>query len=263
MKLAFDLISDLHIDSWTNSFNWQGLATSPFCIVAGDVARDRTTVIETLRHLGECYQAVFYIDGNDEHVHHYDDLYHSYRDLEQKLKRLPNITYLQGNVIVIDGVAILGTNGWWGYDFDPAIDSTDTALWHQQRSLLSGSTIKTIGNMSNTDASYMINSVARLQTHIDVQHIVLVTHTVPNPELISHDIDLDGSLKFNTMGNSQMMQVLQADHGDKIHTWCFGHYHGSVDQIKHGIRFVNNCHGRPGSDWCKHVYHPLRIEIEV
>jgi hypothetical protein len=32
------------------------------------------------------------------------------------------VVYLQDNVVVINGVAILGTNGWWGFDFDNTID---------------------------------------------------------------------------------------------------------------------------------------------
>jgi UDP-2,3-diacylglucosamine pyrophosphatase LpxH len=261
MQLAFDLISDLHIDACTDSFNWTGLATSPFCIVAGDVARDRITVIETLRHLSSCYQAVFYIDGNDEHRYYYSDLSSSYQELEQQIKKIPKVTYLQSNVIIIDGVAILSTNGWWGFDLDPAINSVQSAKWYQETLEISESAIDSIIKMSDTDVAYLANSIARLQTHSDVKHIVVITHTVPSAELISHDIDLEGSFKFNAMGNSNMLQILQADHAKKIHTWCFGHYHGNIDQIKHGIRFVNNCRGRVGTNWFKHVYHPMRIEI--
>jgi hypothetical protein len=58
-----DILSDLHVESM-NDFNWEGQPTSPFCIVAGDVARDRTILKSVLTHLGQCYQQVFYIDGN-------------------------------------------------------------------------------------------------------------------------------------------------------------------------------------------------------
>jgi hypothetical protein len=80
MSFAFDLISDLHTETWPG-FDWSGLATSPYCVVAGDVARDRSVVVDSLRHLGQCYQAVFYVDGNDEHRYYLDDLNSSYADL--------------------------------------------------------------------------------------------------------------------------------------------------------------------------------------
>ena len=64
MTFTFDLISDLHIETW-EEFDWTHQATSPYCIVVGDVCRDRQVLIDTLTHLGEQYAGVFYIDGND------------------------------------------------------------------------------------------------------------------------------------------------------------------------------------------------------
>ena len=260
MSLAFDLISDLHVETW-DQFDWEGQATSPVCVVAGDVAKDRDTVTRTLRHLSKCYQAVFYIDGNDEHTDYLEDLGNSYTDLTRRLNRIPNIVYLQDNVVVVDGVAILGTNGWFGYDFDLGIDPEQVDQWVQEKYGISSVATKNIARLSNTDASYMAASIQRLQKHNDVKKIVMVTHTVPDPALISHDVDLDGSMRFNVMGNRYMMQAMAADTENKIHTWCFGHYHGSVDQTRSGIRFVNNCRGRGNTRYSQHVYHPLRIVV--
>ena len=261
MSFAFDLISDLHAETWPE-FDWTGQATSAHCVVAGDLARDRQVVIDTLRHLATCYQAVFYVDGNDEHRYHYDDLNASYADLVRRIRKIPNVVFLQDNVVVVDGVAILGTNGWWTYDLDPSIDAEQTSLWFQDQCQVSPLVAKTVGRLATTDAKYMISSIKRLQTHADVQKIVCVTHTVPNASLISHDIGIADTLRFNTMGNGFMMQALSADTEKKLHTWCFGHYHGSVDQIRQGVRFVNNCRGRGDTEWRKYVYHPRRIVID-
>lgn len=261
MSFAFDLISDLHVETW-DDFVWAGQATSPYCVVAGDIARDREIVLNTLRHLGQCYQAVFYVDGNDEHRYYYSDLNTSYADLVRQIRRIPNVVFLQDNVVVVDGVAIVGTNGWWGFDFDPSIDAEQTSLWFQDQCQVSVQVAKTVGRLAATDATYMVSSIRRLQTHGDVQKIICVTHTVPNSSLISHDIGLADSLRFNTMGNGFMMQALAADTEKKLHTWCFGHYHGSVDQIRQGVRFVNNCRGRGDTEWRQYVYHPLRIVVD-
>jgi hypothetical protein len=262
MSFAFDLISDLHIETWP-TFDWTAQATSPYCIVAGDIGRDRKSVIECLRHLGHCYQAVFYVDGNDEHYYNYEALSESYKDLVNKIKRLPNVIYLQDNVVVIDGVAILGTNGWWTFDSDRSMDPMLVKTWVQDKYNLSSICTDTIEHMGTTDAAYMINSVKRMQTHKDVKKIVCVTHTVPDSDLIKHDIDLCGHVRFNTMSNNYMQYVLDADTEKKLHTWCFGHYHGSIDQTKHGIKFINNCRGRGDTQYRKWVYHPLRIEIDI
>jgi hypothetical protein len=260
MQFAFDLISDLHVETW-KEFDLYGQATSPVCVVAGDVCRDRLTLLKTLRHLGQCYQVVFYIDGNDEHMNFLETLDASYADLADEIQKIPNVVYLQNNVIVVDGVAIVGTMGWWSFDFDLGIDSDQAELWYRNKFNLSPQATHTIRQTALGESLYMGASVKRLQTHQDVKKIVMVSHTVPDPALVSHDIDLAGSYRMNTVGNRYMMQALAADTEKKIHTWCFGHYHGSVDQIRSGVRFVNNCRGRGDTKYCQHVYYPKRIVI--
>jgi hypothetical protein len=172
------------------------------------------------------------------------------------------VVYLQDNVVVINGVAILGTNGWWGFDFDNTLDPEAVRDWWCERYSMTHDNYNTIRRASTTDANYMIASVKRLQTHRDVKKIVMVTHTVPMPELISHDIDLSNKLKFNVMGNRHMLNALDMDTEGKIDTWCFGHYHGKVDQYRDRVRYVNNCRGRGQTPWSQYVYHPLRVVID-
>lgn len=262
MQFTFDLISDLHVETWDEPFDWTGRATSAHAVVVGDIAKDRDLLIQTLDNISRNYQAIFYIDGNDEHRNYVDDLTESYRDLYKRLKATPNVIFLQDNVVVVDGVAILGTNGWWGFDLDYGIDPEQSAEWYREKEALNSQAIDGIKRMSTTDANYMIASVKRLQTHQDVKKIVMVTHTVPNAALISHDISLEGTMRFNTMGNRYMEYVHGMDTEKKIHTWCFGHYHGDVDQFRDGVRYVNNCRGRNGTLWSKWVYHPRRITID-
>ena len=261
MTFVFDLISDLHIDTWGN-FSWESQATSPICIVAGDIGRNRPNVINALHHLGQCYQAVFYIDGNDEHSGRLDNVGKSYLDLARKIDKIPNVVYLQDNMVVADGVAILGTNGWCAFDFDLVQDPAEVERWCQEEYSITEDITRKLAKMAGTDAAYMMNSVKRLQTHRDVKKIIMVTHFVPDPALIAHDIDLADTPRFNVMGNRYMMQALAADTENKIDTWCFGHYHGSVDQTRSGIRFVNNCRGRADAPYARQVYHPKRIVIE-
>lgn len=260
--MPFDIISDLHIDTWEDEFDWTGRATSPHCILIGDVCADRPRLYRTLTHLGKCYQAVFYIDGNDEHVDFYDDLGSSYKDLVKQIDRIRNVVYLQDNVVVINGVAILGTNGWWGFDFDPSQDLASVRDWWCQKYGFTHDNFIAIRRACAVDANYLSSSIRKLQTHQDVKKIIVVTHTVPMPELIEHDPDLAGSHKFNVMGNRHLLEALEQDTEHKVHTWCFGHYHGKVDQLRHGIRFVNNCRGRSGTQWSQWVYNPLRIVID-
>lgn len=262
MTFAFDLISDLHIETWP-SFDWTDQPTSPYCVVAGDVARDRTLVTNTLRHLGQCYQAVFYIDGNDEHRYYLDDIGASYQDLAETIDKIDNVVYMQDNVIIINGVAILATNGWWTYNFDPGLDAEQTLAWYQDYVQCSRDQALALQDVAYHDAAYLINSISKLQTHKDVKKIVVVSHTVPTPTITSHDITLSGTWRYNCLGNSHLNMALHEDSEKKIHTWCFGHYHQGVDHVHNGIRYVNNCRGRGDTPWSQSAFYPKRIEINL
>ena len=261
MTLHLDLISDLHVETW-GQFDWTGQPTSAYCIVAGDVARDRALVIDTLEHLSTVYAGVFYIDGNDEHRERLDDLGASYRELAALVEQIPNVVYLQDNVAVINGVAIVATNGWWSYDFDPFLDMEQSLAWYRSHSGASMSTAIDISGVAYNDAAYVRNSIAKLQKHKDVRAIVMVSHTVPAPWIINHDRELVDNWRFNTMGNSHLATALTEDTERKIKVWCFGHYHRPVDRIQDGIRYVNNCRGRGDTEYQQAVYFPKRITIE-
>jgi len=262
MQLAFDLISDLHVETWPEDFDWSSQATSAYCVVAGDVCRDRDLLVRALTNLGQSYPGgVFYIDGNDEHRNHLEDLGNSYLDLDHLVRPIDNLVYLQDNVVIINGVAFLGANGWWNFEFGSDIDAEQTQMWYQHKLGLSDQAIASIVSCANGDAAYLINSVKKLQTHKEVHAIVMISHTVPSPELVAHDPELADTYRFNCVGNNLLLHALAADSEKKINTWCFGHYHSAVDQLHNGIRWVNNCRGRGDSPWRQHTYFPKRIEI--
>jgi predicted phosphodiesterase len=261
MSFTFDLISDLHVETWTD-FDWASQATSPYCVVAGDVTEDRSQLVSVLTHLGECYSGVFYIDGNAEHRNRMEDLGNSYRDLREELENIKNVVYMHDNVIIINGVAILGTNGWWCYDFDPEADYEQALAWYRDGLGITNSAAVSVNGVAYHDATYLSNSVAKLQTHNDVRAIVVVSHTLPGPWLVNHDLEIVGTHRFGSMGNQHLQQCLDVDSESKIHTWCFGHYHKSVDRFHSNIRFVSNPRGRGNTPWSQDPYYPKRIEIK-
>jgi hypothetical protein len=261
MEFSFDLISDLHVETW-NNFDWTGQATSPYCVVAGDIGQNRKQLAETLKHLGNCYQGVFYIDGNDEHRDYLDDLGSSYRDLRKYVDKFKNVVFMQDNVVVVNGVAFLACNGWYSFTMDPSIDFSKSIDWMSARYGVDRSVAATITNLAITDAAYLQNSVQKLQKHKDVKSIVMVTHTVPTPMLVNHDLELENHYRMNTIGNEHLQMALAHDTENKIKAWCFGHYHRSVDRTINGIRYVNNCKGRGNTPWSQAAYYPKRITIE-
>jgi predicted phosphodiesterase len=260
--MNFDLISDIHRETWDN-FDWEGQPTSQYCIVAGDVARDRTLVLDTLEQLSKVYLGVFYVDGNDEHKNYAEDLTTSYNELAELIAPMENVIYLHDNVVVMNGIAILATNGWWSYDFDPSLDLEQSVTWVQHKDKISQMAAIGINATAYRDAGYLANSVAKLQTYQDVKSIIIVTHTVPTPEIIKHDLQLVDSWRFNSMGNSRIQDAIKEDCENKIKLWCFGHYHRPVDTVIDGIRYVSNPRGRGDTEFSQPAYYPKRITVTV
>ena len=42
----------------------------------------------------------------------------------------------------------------------------------------------------------------------------------------------------------------------------FWAYHSDIEMHIDSIRYINNARGRGGTDWCKPVYYPKRLEID-
>jgi predicted phosphodiesterase len=262
MTFAFDLISDLHVESW-DQFDWTDQPTSLYCVVAGDVGRDPDRVAKALDHLGKCYAGVFYIDGNEEHRNSISDLGGSYRTLKNKLNSIDKVIYLQDNVVIINGVAILSTNGWWSYDLDSAQTYEDCQDWYCEYTHTTSATADTITGIAYHDAAYLTNSVKKLQTHQEVKSIVIVTHTLPGAWLCNYDLDIANTPRMGSMGNPHLQQALDEDTENKIKVWAFGHYHRPVDQDFGGVRYVSNPRGRGNTPWSQPVYYPKRVEVEI
>jgi predicted phosphodiesterase len=255
MTIDFDLISDLHLKD--RDFDWQGQATSRFCLILGDIAQDRSILTDTLRKISQCYMMVMYVDGNLELKANLIDLDRGYQELYRDLSGIPNLNYLYNNILVLNEVAFIGTNGWWNFEFGNRYSVQQAESWYQS---VVGypCDVDQISLTALNDVAYLAKSIETLTANDEIEQIVVATHTVPRLDLISHDISLQNDIKLNVMGNQLLDCIRQLDYKNKIHTWCFGHYHGTVDQIKDQIRYVNNCRG-PLS---QAPYYPKRITID-
>ena len=226
MDIGFDLISDLYLDP-SSDFNWEGKATSLYCIVAGNISNDSRTILKFLEHISTFYQGVFYVPGPLEFLHKpsiidYTEL------LTNAISRIPNVANLYHNVIIIDGIAILGVTGWAGnlpenFNNDQLIE----ASYH--------------------DLIYLTKSIERLQRHLDVKTIMLVSCSVPSrelyfkeePEIINHQLPL--------------VSALSTDTEHKVTYWLFGNHETVIDTTIEGIRYINNPYLNKSPYWAKRI----------
>jgi hypothetical protein len=229
MEIGFDLISDLDLDP-EDSFNWEGKATSLYCIVAGNISHDLRTVQLTLSHLSKFYQGIFYVPGLLEYktcVSHESRT----KEISTLVKRLPKVAMLYHHVVIIDGIAILGINGW-------SADNPDNIDMNLIRSRLD-------------DIAYLNKSVEKLQTHLDVKRILIISACIPRKQLYF------GKVPDHVDDHIYPDYCFQSDTEMKITHWAYGSVDTVADTVYQAVTYVNNPYRKKGPYW------PKRITVEV
>jgi len=234
MKIGFDLISDLYL-SPSDPFSWEGKATSLYCLIAGNVSYDLRTIGNTLKHLSKFYQGVFYTTGSLE-FQEATDIPNRIYELSLLCKRVGNVVLLQQQVVIIDGIAILGCNGWSG-NTAPTDGATEGKI--------------EVGR--HDDLVYLKTSIEKLQKHNDVTKILLMTNSVPSKELYFGEVPK--IVKYRP--ELALTHMLDLDSEAKISHWAYGTYEKSVDTNINGVHYITN----PSFD--KNPYWAKRIEVEV
>jgi len=225
MEIGFDLISDLNLDP-EDSFNWESKATSLYCVVAGNISYDLRTVYQVLSHLSKIYQGIFYVPGLLEYKTCVDIDIRT-KELQSLMKKLPKVAMLYHHVVIIDGVAILGANGWSADDpKDIDMDLVKARL---------------------DDIGYLTSSVEKLQKHLDVKNILLVTACIPGKQLYF------GKIPDHVDDHIYPDHCLSVDSEMKITHWAYGSCDTTVDIVKHGITYINNPYQKKLPYWAKRI----------
>jgi len=229
MKIGFDLISDLNL-SLDSQFDWGDKATSLYCIVAGNISSDIRIVGQVLNHLSKCYQGVFYTPGPLEFkdINDYDK---RINEILRMVRKIKNVALLHHHVVIIDGIAILGCTGWYGDE-----DNYNYEEIHKKNRF--------------EDLIYLKNSLERLQKHLDVKKILLVTSGVPNKELYFGEVPEIHKLL------PELSMTLESDLETKVSHWVYGTYGKIVDTTINGINYVSNPY-RAEPYWAK------RVDVEI
>ena len=228
MNIGFDLISDLNL-SPTDKFDWENKATSLYCLVAGNVSSDLKTLELTLNHLSKFYQGVFYTPGSLEFDTE-DEFSKRVSDIARICKRIKNLAFLHHHVVIVDGVAILGCNGWYKNDLSITTAYEEIPGLHRFEDLF-----------------YLKNSIDKLQKHLDVVKIIVLTNAVPDQKLYFGEAPNDiGTLPDLTL-------TLLADSEYKISHWAFGTHEKIVDTKLDGINYINNPCNNRNPYWAKRI----------
>jgi hypothetical protein len=228
MKIGFDVISDLNLKP-NELFSWEGKATSLYCIIAGNISNDLRTIHQILLHLSHFYQGVFYTAGSLEYEG-VNNIATRTDELFNLCKSIRKVAYLHNHVVIIDGIAIVGSNGWLNQENNYTLLPLDA-----------------IENERFQDIGYLSNAIEKLQLHLDVKKIVIVSHSAPSYEL------LFGEESDSIYSVPPLKLALIKDSEGKVTHWIYGDYDKTVDIVIDGINYVNNSYYNRNPYWAKRI----------
>jgi hypothetical protein len=225
--IGFDIISDLNLNP-NDSFNWENKASSLYCILAGNISSNIRTVAQVLVHLSKHYQGVFYVPGDLEYETT-DSIPNRTNELMMLCESIPSICMLHQHVAIIDGIAIMGVNGWANQNSDNPMEDI----------------IKTAAKLE--DLAYLKMTVQKLQRHLDVKKIIVVTSAVPRTDLFY------GEEPSETYDQIPLSAMLTSDTERKVKHWVFGTYVKNVDTILDDVNYLNNPFIAKSPYWAKRL----------
>lgn len=235
MKIGFDVISDLNLRP-DESFNWEGKATSLYLIIAGNISNDLRTIYQTLTHLSKFYQGIFYIHGSTE-FNESINIKHKLNEIQRICKTIKNVAFLENNVLVVDSIAVVGINGWY-------------CNYHIENDMSSIVSILAM-SINQEDVAYLNITIEKLQLHLDVKKIIVVSASVPSTKLYFGQ-DPESSMNYMPLNS-----CLEVDSEKKISHWVYGTYDKSVDVEIDNVNYINNSYYKRKPYWAK------RFEVDI
>lgn len=226
--IGFDVISDLNL-SPNEKFNWEHKVTSLYCIVAGNISNNLEKVSKVLSHLAKLYQGVFYIPGSLEYEGS-ANIHGRLTELSLICENIPKVCFLYQQVALINGIAVLGVNGWEDNSEEFTLESV----------------YKTTARYG--DVAYLSKSIYKLQQHLDVKHIVVVSNAVPRKELYFGLKSPKHTYEFNLLN-----EVLVNDVEKKISHWIYGSSSIMADTILDTVNYISNPYNRVSPYWSKRI----------
>lgn len=226
--IGFDLISDLNLTA-DDKFTWESKVTSLFCVVSGNLSSDLKVVQKTLTYLSTLYQGVFYIDGfTEQQSIPFKDV--TVQKLQKICSSINNTIYLHNNVVILNGVAIIGANTWF------AKPQEEIPVFDRLR----------LSSFRNEDLVYLGTTIKKMQIHIEVDSILVVSASPPGKELFFKDDE-------HITDSMEPTICLDYDTEGKISHWVFGGTDKKIDTTINGVNYISNPYSPDETYWAKRV----------
>lgn len=244
MKIDIDIVSDLHIDNWDLSLTCkypcgernnypmiQKYNKNKILIIAGDISDDYNLSISYLDKISKYYKKNLFVDGNHESIIEYPRL------LTKKLMKI-NLDNIKNNKLIhltnksyiINNTVFVGVCGWWNYNvgkeyiddyFKNWIDfnKNETQIFHSN-----------VHIKSLIEYYYLVEELNKFQNNINIDNIVIVTHTLPHRRYCKELVPNGKEKSFSDLLNTNFETINKKNYS-KITHWIFGHIHNEYNEI--------------------------------
>jgi len=235
---AFQVISDLHLETCKQYDSFEIPPSAPYLILAGDVGRlvDYPDYLKFLeRHVSQ-FKYIFLVLGN----HEFFGMTHAHG--LRAAKHLVAETPLQGKVQLLDhtkfdipdtNITMLGCTLWSAI----ATDAKEIVKFKVRdfQKILEW-TVEAHNLCHQSDVSWLQRTVWQVPRE---RHVVVVTHHAPCVEGTSSP-ELAGNRWSSAFATDL---IAPSKWPPNIKTWIFGHTHYSTEFEKDGIKLVSNQRG--------------------
>lgn len=188
---------------------------------------------------------VVFVAGNHEFYGH--DLDITLRELKKKSAQHPHIYFLEQDTVTLKGVRFLGCTLWSNF----SLFGSDTRLQHKniaQEMIPDFRLIKKGENLFTADDAEQLfyssfNWLKKSLAEPFAGKTVVLTHFAPDICAVHPQYLQSGKDLLTPYFTSDCTDLIKEY---AIHTWCYGHTHNSIDEIKLAkTRIVSNQRGYP------------------
>lgn len=253
--MRLQILSDLHLSVDAIEPPRTG---ADVVVLAGDVARPE----QAIAWARGFDQPVLYVPGN--HEFYGGSLDGTLAELRARCCGT-NVTLLEQDAVVIDGVRFLGTTLWTDFRLDGGGAARDESMRLAQSLIRDFSRIRRSSGCSDlftpSDSTALFDAAAEwLEARLAHHHggpTVVITHHAPSPGSI-HPRFADSPLNAAFVSNAGRLLD-----GRRAGLWIHGHLHDSVDRVENGTRVVCNPRGYSKNGVDENASFDPRLTIDL
>jgi predicted phosphodiesterase len=243
-KIAFQVYSDLHIESWDILHLLP--VKAKYLFLSGNICTQANKLfLPFMDFCSEKWEKVFYVPGNHEFYvkkKNYNELCFDYKYILNK--RYKNIHYLDNDFISLnDEINVYGSTFWtippFNSTYEAKMSITDYN-WITYFNTTKGHIVDLDTNYVKELANESLNKLQKYLNETDKKTIVM-THFPPlrsgttNPKYL--DLDRKKNNYYSWHDNTLILNNFNLKN---VPIWISGHTHWSYDFEKNNTRFISN-----------------------